>query len=85
VATDTAVGPHRRDHRGGSGSRGGRGVQRALDARQLPAVPVDEGTLITGGQIALVTVGVVASMVGALGGLAGMRLHRSVDETGFGH
>lgn len=50
----------------------------------FPRLPVDEGTLTTGGIIALVAV-IVASLVGALlGGLAGMRFHRSVDKTGLG-
>jgi hypothetical protein len=50
----------------------------------FPRLPVDEGTLSTGGLIALVAV-VVASLVGALlGGLAGMRFHRKVDKTGLG-
>lgn len=51
----------------------------------FPRLPVDEGTLTTGGLIALVAV-VAASLGGALlGGLAGMRFHRSVDRTGLGH
>jgi hypothetical protein len=50
----------------------------------FPRLPVDEGTLTTGGLIALLAV-VVASLVGALlGGLAGMRFHRKVDKTGLG-
>ena len=51
----------------------------------FPRLPVDEGTLSTGGIIALVAA-VVATLGGALlGGLAGMRFHRSVDKTGLGH
>ena len=50
----------------------------------FPRLPVDEGSLTTGGVIALLAV-VVASLVGALlGGLAGMRFHRKVDKTGLG-
>lgn len=50
----------------------------------FPRVPVSEGSLTTGGIIALVLV-VVASLGGALlGGLAGMRFHRKVDRVGLG-
>ena len=50
----------------------------------FPRIPVDEGTLSTGGIIALLTT-VVATLGGALlGGLAGMRFHRKVDKTGLG-
>ena len=50
----------------------------------FPRVPVNEGTLTTGGIVALLVV-VLASLVGALlGGLAGMRFHRKVDRTGLG-
>lgn len=57
-------------------------VLNKLDS--FPRLPVGEGTLTTGGLIALVAV-VLATLVGALlGGLAGMRFHRSVDKTGLG-
>src|SRR3954454_8881776 len=50
----------------------------------FPRIPVNEGTLSTGGIIALVVVA-VASLVGAiLGGLAGMRFPRKVDRAGLG-
>lgn len=50
----------------------------------LPRIPVNEGTLATGGIIAAVVVAVV-SLVGAiLGGIAGMRFHRKVDRAGLG-
>jgi hypothetical protein len=50
----------------------------------FPRLPLNEGTLTTGG--ILVAVGVVAaSLIGALlGGLAGMRYHRRVDRAGLG-
>jgi hypothetical protein len=50
----------------------------------FPRLPLNEGTLTTGGII--VAIGVVAaSLVGALlGGLAGMRYHRRVDRAGLG-
>ena len=47
----------------------------------FPRIPIKEGTLTTTGIIALIAVA-VASLLGAiLGGLAGMRYHRKVDET----
>jgi len=50
----------------------------------FPRIPVNEGTLTTGGIIALLVVA-VASLAGAiLGGLAGMRFHRRVDRAGLG-
>jgi hypothetical protein len=50
----------------------------------FPRLPVGEGTLSTGGIIALL-VAAVASLVGAvLGGLAGMHFHRKVDKAGLG-
>lgn len=50
----------------------------------FPRLPLNEGTLTTGG--ILVAIGVVAaSLFGALlGGLAGMRYHRRVDRAGLG-
>jgi hypothetical protein len=50
----------------------------------FPRLPLNEGTLTSGGII--VAVGVVAaSLLGALlGGLAGMRYHRRVDRAGLG-
>ena len=51
----------------------------------LPRLPVNEGTLTTGGLIAIIAA-VAASLIGAiLGGLAGMRFHRKVDKAGLGH
>ena len=50
----------------------------------FPRLPVGEGTLTTGGIIALAAV-VLVTLAGALlGGLAGMRFHRKVDRTGLG-
>src|SRR5215216_2923359 len=50
----------------------------------FPRLPLNEGTLTTGGIIVAIGV-VVVSLVGALlGGLAGMRYHRRVDRAGLG-
>lgn len=50
----------------------------------FPRIPVGEGTLTTGGIVALVAV-VAATLGGALlGGITGMRFHRKVDKTGLG-
>jgi hypothetical protein len=49
----------------------------------FPRVPVDEGSLTTGGVLTLIGV-VVVTLVGAiLGGLAGMRFHRKIDRATF--
>ncbi len=50
----------------------------------FPRLPINEGTLTTGGIVAAVAV-VVVSLIGAiLGGLTGMRYHRRVDRVGLG-
>jgi MFS family permease len=50
----------------------------------FPRLPLNEGTLTTGGIIVAIGV-VVVSLAGALlGGLAGMRYHRRVDRAGLG-
>jgi hypothetical protein len=49
----------------------------------LPRLPTEDGTLTTAGIISALIV-LVVSLVGAiLGGLAGMRFHRTVDRAGF--
>lgn len=49
----------------------------------FPRIPVNEGSLTTGGVLTLVGV-VVVTLVGAiLGGLAGMRFHRKIDRATF--
>ncbi len=46
----------------------------------FPRIPINEGTLATGGIIAAIVL-VAAALIGAvLGGLAGMRFHRRVDH-----
>jgi hypothetical protein len=51
----------------------------------FPRIPVDEGTLTTGGIIAIVAALATALIGAILGGLAGMRFHRKVDKAGLGH
>jgi len=49
----------------------------------FPRIPIDEGSLTTGGVLTLVGV-VVVTLVGAiLGGLAGMHFHRKVDRATY--
>ena len=52
----------------------------------LPRIPIDEGSLATGGGIALALI-LVASLIAAIvGGKAGERYHRKVDAVGYrGH
>ena len=49
----------------------------------LPRIPVDEGTLTTGGIIALIAVLLVTLLGAVLGGVLGNRFHRKVDRAGF--
>jgi hypothetical protein len=49
----------------------------------LPNVPIDKGTLTTGGAIALAAAVVVTLLAAVLGGKAGTRFHRRVDRAGF--
>jgi hypothetical protein len=51
----------------------------------FPRIPVDEGSLTTGGIIALVAAAAAALIGAVLGGLAGMRFHRKVDKAGLAH
>jgi hypothetical protein len=50
---------------------------------ELPRVPVDEGTLTTGGIIALVAIVVLTVLAAMTGGKAGERYHKKVDRAGF--
>ncbi len=49
----------------------------------FPRIPIDEGTLTTGGIIAALLALLVTLGGAVLGGLAGMRFHRRVDRTGY--
>jgi hypothetical protein len=49
----------------------------------FPRIPVDEGSLTTGGVLTLIGV-VIVTLVGAiLGGLAGMHYHRKIDRATY--
>ncbi|GAB3753380.1 hypothetical protein GCM10028864_31860 [Microlunatus parietis] len=50
----------------------------------FPRLPINEGTLTTGGVVAAVAVVLVSLLGAVLGGLAGMRFHRRVDKAGLG-
>ena len=49
----------------------------------LPRIPVDEGTLTTGGGITLAAIAIGTLLAGVAGGKAGERFHRKVDRVGF--
>jgi hypothetical protein len=53
-----------------------------LDALNLPRIPVDSGTLTTGGVIALVASLAITLVAAVLGGKIGERFHRKVDRVG---
>jgi amino acid transporter len=54
-----------------------------LDQLNLPALPVGDETLTTGGAIALVVVLLGSLLAAVVGGKAGGRYHRKVDRVGF--
>jgi hypothetical protein len=53
-----------------------------LSQLNLPRIPVDEGSLTTGGVIALVAVVLGTLLAAVLGGKAGTRYHRKIDKVG---
>jgi len=53
-----------------------------LQRLDLPRIPIDEGSLATGGLIALVVVVLGTLLAAILGGKAGERYHRKVDRAG---
>jgi hypothetical protein len=54
-----------------------------LEQLNLPALPVGESTLTTGGAIALAAVLLGTLLAAIVGGKAGERYHRKVDRAGF--
>jgi hypothetical protein len=53
-----------------------------LSSLKLPRIPVDEGSLTTGGLIALVAIVVVTLLAAMAGGKQGTHYHRKIDRTG---
>jgi amino acid transporter len=53
-----------------------------LSQLNLPRIPVDEGSLTTGGLIALVAIVVVTLLAATAGGKQGTHYHRKIDRTG---
>jgi len=53
-----------------------------LGQLNLPRIPIDSGTLTTGGLIALVAAALVTLAGAVLGGLLGLRYHHKVDRAG---
>lgn len=47
----------------------------------FPRIPINEGTLTTGGIITAVAVAAISLVAAILGGLTGMRYHRKIDNT----
>ena len=54
-----------------------------LEQLNLPALPVGESTLTTGGAIALAAVLLGTLLAAIVGGKAGERYHRKIDKVGF--
>ncbi len=53
-----------------------------LSQLNLPRIPVDEGSLTTGGLIALVAIVAVTLLAAIAGGKQGTHYHRKIDRTG---
>jgi hypothetical protein len=53
-----------------------------LSRFDLPRIPVDEGSLTTGGLIALLAIVVVTLLAAVAGGKQGTHYHRKIDRTG---
>jgi hypothetical protein len=47
----------------------------------FPGVPLNEGTMTTGGIVVLIGIGLLSLVSAVLGGKAGMHYHRKVDQT----
>ena len=54
-----------------------------LEKLDLPRIPIDEGTLATGGLVALALVVLGTLLAATFGGKVGERYHRKVDRVGF--
>ena len=53
-----------------------------LSQLNLPRIPVDEGSLTTGGLIALLAIVAVTLLAAFAGGKQGTHYHRKIDRTG---
>jgi hypothetical protein len=53
-----------------------------LSQLDLPRIPVDEGSLTTGGLIALLAIVIVTLLAAVAGGKQGTHYHRKIDRTG---
>ncbi len=53
-----------------------------LSQLNLPRIPVDEGTLTTGGLIALAAIVIGTLLAAMAGGKQGTHYHRKIDKTG---
>lgn len=51
----------------------------------FPRIPIGEGALGTAGIITVIVAAVVALLAAVLGGRAGMKFHRKVDQAGIDH
>jgi amino acid transporter len=54
-----------------------------LNSLNLPRIPIDEGSLTTGGLIALAAIVVATLLAAVAGGKAGSHYHRKVDRVGL--
>ena len=54
-----------------------------LSQLNLPRIPVDEGSLTTGGVIALVAIVAGTLLAAMAGGKQGTHYHRKIDRTGI--
>jgi hypothetical protein len=54
-----------------------------LGQLNLPRIPIDEGSLATGGAIALAAILLLTLVAALLGGKTGERYHRKVDRLGY--
>ena len=54
-----------------------------LSQMNLPRIPVDEGSLTTGGLIALLAIFLVTLLAAIAGGKKGTHYHRRIDRTGY--
>lgn len=55
-----------------------------LERLDLPRIPIDEGSLATGGLIALAVIAVLTLLAAIAGGKAGERYHKRVDRAAYG-